>query len=365
MEPDEVRDGEEARDRVAVHVLWEAVLLVALGATAALVAARSPSAFSGDQLRGQLVALSASVLLASAAATSLRVAAPNLAVGAIAVGAGALLGWLTVDRGLSLAAAAGVVAGAAVGAGLLLGLLVSGLRAPGWAAGVGAAALLGAGVTALLGARSFVLVDPPDLLRWAWPLFGGAAALSVLAAGAALAPRVRARVGAYRAHADPAAARGASAGAVVVGGLVMSCLLAAVAGAVVTVRLGAVLPGDGSATTATVGAFAAALLGGVSAHGRRGGLLGTALAACTLHLLILWLTLGDAPAWAQPAVLGGALLVGLIVTRLVEALGTPREPDFVPGTLPPAEPPPYEQPTQQQPYDQQQYDPFPRYVERY
>ena len=233
MEPDEVRDGEEARDRVGVHVLWEAVLLVALGATAALVAARSPSAFSGDPLRGQLVALSASVLLACAAAASLRVAAPNLAVGAVAVGAGALLGWLTVDRGLSLAAAAGVVAGAAVGAGLLLGLLVSGLRAPGWAVGLGAAALLGAGVTALPGARPLVLVDPPDLLRWAWPLFGG------------------------------------------------------------------------------------------------------------------------------------ALLVGLVVTRLVETLGTPREPDFVPGTLPPAEPSPYEQRTQQeQPYDQQPYDPFPRYVER-
>src|SRR5438128_7107816 len=118
MEPDQMFDGEDRRDRLAVHVVWEAVLLVGLAAAAALVWSRSTAALSGDPLRGQLITAAAAVLLASAAAVSLRVAAPNLAVGATAAGAGALVGWLTGERGWALPAACGIVAGAAVAAGL-------------------------------------------------------------------------------------------------------------------------------------------------------------------------------------------------------------------------------------------------------
>jgi hypothetical protein len=55
---------------------------------------------------------------------------------------------------------------------------------------------------------------------------------------------------------------------------------------------------------------------------------GTVLAASTLQLVLLWLTLGDIAAWIEVVVLGGAVLLGLGVSRLIEWLGTPRPADF-------------------------------------
>jgi predicted outer membrane lipoprotein len=93
-------------------------------------------------------------------------------------------------------------------------------------------------------------------------------------------------------------------------------------------RVRAVVPDDGLLLLAQ--AAAAALLGGTSAHGRRGGVLGTALAAAFLQLAALWLALVEAEQWTRPALLGGAIGVGLLVGRLVEAAGsrTPPEPEL-------------------------------------
>jgi ribose/xylose/arabinose/galactoside ABC-type transport system permease subunit len=306
----------------------------------ALVWSRSTGALSGDRLREQLVAGAAAVLLASAFAVSLRAAAPNLAAGGIAVAVGVLTGYLTDHHGLQVGAACAIAAGAAAGAGLLLGLLVAGLRAPGWAVSLGGATLLAAGVLDLAGGRPLPLPDQPNLLRWAWVLFGGAALLSIGGGAFAAAPRVRAAAGRYRIDRDPAAGRGTPAGATVVGALVLSALLAAASGLVTTLRLHATTPVDGTTSLLTVAAFAAALLGGTSVHGRRGGVFGTVLAASTLQLVLLWLTLGNIAQWVQVTVLGGAVLIGLGVSRLVEWLGTP-PPDEFDMTVPIPEEDPY------------------------
>jgi ribose/xylose/arabinose/galactoside ABC-type transport system permease subunit len=311
-----------------VHVAWEAVLLIGLGVAAALVWSRSTGALSGDRLRDQLVAGSAAVLLASSFAVSLRAAAPNLAAGGIAAAAGVLTGYLANHNDLQLGANCAIAAGAAAGAGLLLGLLVVGLRAPAWAVSLGGVTLLAAAVLDLTGSQPLTLPDQPDLGRWAWALFGGAALLSVGGGAFGAAPRVRAAVSRYRVDGDPAIGRGGPAGSSVLGALVLSALLAAASGLVSALQVHAARPVDRTTALLTIAAFAAALLGGTSVHGRRGGVFGTVLAASCLQLVLLWLALGNVAQWVQVAVLGGAVLVGLGVSRLVEWLGTPPPDEF-------------------------------------
>ncbi|HZM75432.1 MAG TPA: hypothetical protein VFC19_06880, partial [Candidatus Limnocylindrales bacterium] len=72
----------------------------------------------------------------------------------------------------------------------------------------------------------------------------------------------------------------------------------------------------------TAVAIGAALVGGTSAFGRRGGLFGTILGTSVLALLMVY---GDQSGWnISPLLLaGGAVGTGLIVTRLVETFGRP------------------------------------------
>jgi ribose/xylose/arabinose/galactoside ABC-type transport system permease subunit len=328
VEPQHAVDEPAERDRLAVHFAWEAVLLIVLGAGAALVWSRSTDALSGDPLRGQLVIGAGSVLLSTAFALSLRAAAPNLAAGSIAVGAGALTAYLTDAQRLQLGAAIGITAGAALLVGALMGLAVIGLRAPAWAVGIGVATLLAAAATELTGDGGRALPADPDLTRWAWVLFGGAALLSVAGGAFGAAPRVRAVVGRYRPASDPSWPRGSDAGVVAVGALALSALLAAGAGLVFTLRVHSAGPVGNSSLLTTVAAFAAALVGGTSVHGRRGGIFGTVLAASALQMFLLWLALGGVAEWIRVCVVGGAVLLGLAVSRLIEHLGRPGEPDL-------------------------------------
>ncbi|MEN3289765.1 MAG: hypothetical protein V7634_4065, partial [Bradyrhizobium sp.] len=93
------------------------------------------------------------------------------------------------------------------------------------------------------------------------------------------------------------------------------------AGVIAALRVHAAAPVDGSVSLTTVAAFAAALLGGTSVHGRRGGVFGTVLAASALQLLLLWLSLGNIAQWIQITVLGGAVILGLVITRLIAPAG--------------------------------------------
>jgi ribose/xylose/arabinose/galactoside ABC-type transport system permease subunit len=314
------------RDRIWVNVVWEVLLAAAVVVAALAVRAEDAAALSGDGLRDLLVVTAAGVLLGSAFALSLRAAVPNLAVGAAAVAAGTLTGWLVADRGYELRTAALVALGAAAALGLALAALVTGFRAPAWAAGLAAALGLYAVLLSMSAGRSLLLPGAPDLRRWAWSLAGGAVALSVAGGLLGLLPGVRAAVGRYRPTADPAAGRGGRAAFAAGAALVGSTVLAAAAGLLLAMRVRAAVPDDGLLLLAQ--AAAAALLGGTSVHGRRGGVLGTALAAAFLQLAALWLALVEAEQWTRPALLGGAIGVGLVVGRLVEAAGfrTPPEP---------------------------------------
>ena len=328
MEPDGIEPAAHrrpvSRDRVWVHMVWE--VLLAAGVVAAVLAVRheDAGALSGNGLRGLLVLVAAGILLGSAFALSLRAAVPNLAVGAVAVTAGVLTAWLRAEHGYELRIAALITLGAAVTLGLATAIVVVGFRLPAWAVGLGAVFGLLAAVQSMSAGRSLLLQGGPDLRDWAWPLAAGAAALSILGGLLGLLPRARLTLGQYRPSGDAAAARGSRAALTASAALIGSTVLAAGAGLVLALRVRAVVPDDG--LTLLGAAAAAAFLGGTSAYGRRGGVFGTVLAAGFLQLAALWLGLVQAQPWTRPALLGGAIVLGLLVGRVVEAAGTVEPP---------------------------------------
>ncbi|MGC4747781.1 ABC transporter permease [Micromonospora sp. DT201] len=314
---DDPTHGEPGRDRVGVHLGWEFVLLAGLATLGWLLWQENPAALRADNLRTLLIDAVGLGLLALAAGLSLRTAAPNLAVGPVAV-ASALHYAEQGDRGLP-ASVGPAVAVAALG-GLALALAVVVLHVPGWAASLAAAA----GVVVFIERRTApVLVqgdyDPGRNCGW---LFAGFAAVAILGGLFGAVRAIRRLVGRYRPVADPAHRRGAGAAVVTAVALVGSTVLAALAGVLFAANgPGAVEPTSG--LDWTVLAIGAALLAGTSAYGRRGGVFGTVLA---VSLVIVFQAYAPERGWTLSNwVVGGtALGVGLVVTRLVETFGRPR-----------------------------------------
>ncbi|MEH1165753.1 ABC transporter permease [Micromonospora sp. CPCC 205539] len=309
--------GEPGRDRIGVHVGWEIVLLIGLAALGWLLWRADSDVLRAANLRTLLVDLVGLGLLALAAGLSLRTAAPNLAIGPVAVAA-ALHYAEQGDRGLP-SSIGPAVAVAAVG-GLALALVVVVLHVPGWAASLAGAA----GVVVYIERRSEpVLVQGNyDPGRNAGYLLAGFAAVAVLGGLFASIRAVRRLVGRYRPIADPARRRGVVAAVVTAAALVGSTVLAALAGVLLAAN------GDGPVTPTpglewTVVAIGVALLGGTSAYGRRGGVFGTLLA---VGLVTVFSAYARTRGWTvSPWALGGvALGGGLLVTRLVETCGRPR-----------------------------------------
>ena len=146
--------------------------------------------------------------------------------------------------------------------------------------------------------------------------------LAVVGGLLGLVKPVRRAVGRFRPVGDPAWRRGAGAAAVASLALIGSSLLASVAGILIALDVRTVGP-DENGLSLTGLALGAALLGGTSAFGRRGGLFGTVLAVALVVLLIRY---ADVEHWdlSRLAIAACAIAAGLIVTRLVETFGRPR-----------------------------------------
>ncbi|RAO53028.1 hypothetical protein PSN01_03975 [Micromonospora saelicesensis] len=213
--------------------------------------------------------------------------------------------------------------------GLALALAVVVLHVPGWAASLAGAAA----VVVYIERRSApVLVQGDyDPTSSAGYLFAGFAAVAVLGGLFGAIRAIRRLVGRYRPIADPARRRGAVAAVVTAVALVVSTVLAALAGMLLAANdPGPVVPTSG--LDWTVLAIGVALLAGTSAYGRRGGVFGTLLA---VGLVTVFQVYAPERGWTLSNwVVGGAALgVGLLATRLVETLGRPR-----PGSLERPEP---------------------------
>jgi hypothetical protein len=110
------------------------------------------------------------------------------------------------------------------------------------------------------------------------------------------------------------------AAVIAVAATVASAVLAGLGGVLAVTLTHQVAASDGLDLTAL--AVGAALLGGTSAFGRRGGVFGTVFAVGLLTIANQYLTVTNR-AWSTAALGAVALGVGLAVTRLVERFGRP------------------------------------------
>jgi len=320
---DDPEHGEPGRDRMAVHALWEMVLLLAAAALLYLLHDARPAALKGDEFSSLLLAGAELGLVAVAMGLTLRAGAANLAIGPIAYAA-ALFFAKNSERGLLMTAS--ITALIALGVGVVIAVLVVGFHVPGWAASLGVSLALMAWIADQRDEKVVAgAYDPHNHALW-WLL-----AVVVLGVGGSvlgLIRPLRRSVGRFRPVHDPARRRGGGAATITGLSIAGSALLAAVAGILTALDARTVATtenGLAAAGLATTGlALGAALLGGTSAYGRRGGVFGTILAVTAMTLLFRY---SAAEGWsiAPLAVAGGAIMIGLIVTRLVETFGRPRQ----------------------------------------
>ncbi len=310
----------DTRDRIGIHLGWEAVLLVGTGAVAYLLYRVDPAALKGPALDTLLVTAAAIGLLVLGASLSLRAYVPNLAVGPIAVAAGLQFAE-NGDRGI-VSAGAQAIAIAVVGS-VVVALIVVLLHVPGWAATLAGA--LGVVTFNQMHVGPTTVQGGYDPLPRAYFFFAGFAALAVVGGLLGTVPSIRRSVGWMRPTGDPSLRRGAVGALAVIGALVLSSILATVAG----LLLAAVATGPLPARTGlewTGIAIGAAMVAGTSAFGRRGGIFGTLLAVTALTLFMDYAVRRDLDI-ALFAIAAALLAAGLAVTRLVESFSKPRTPD--------------------------------------
>jgi ribose/xylose/arabinose/galactoside ABC-type transport system permease subunit len=295
------------------HLVWEGVLLVVVIVLAVVVPLVGP-AFAFSDLIARVGYLG---LIASGLAFSFRTGTPNLAVGALAVSAGAIGAGLSAHSGWPalLAMLVGVIVVTVVGA--VAGLLVAALSVPAWAVTIGVAVVVTA-VTFSAGQGVVVplqsVVEIPGSL---WFLLF----LLVSLGGAALwrVPGVRTALSASRPSADPARWAGFRAGIGALVGITVSSLLAGLGGVGYTIALRSSVPGSNDGLL--WGSLAAVLIGGVSVFGRRAGIAGTVLGVVIVQIAqTVMALLGLSATWTS-VVTGLLIIVGLGVSRGLESIG--------------------------------------------
>lgn len=271
-----------------VVLVWEGFLGIL---TIALIVAALLSAPPSQYLVYILAQAGALGLVATGLALSFRTGTPNLAVGSIA--AFTAMVSASLMSGLGWTAAIIAILIATVG-GLLLGLFVTALSAPAWAVTLGAAVACEALVNGIADAR--VIPVDIDFPTYVWPVL-----FVIVSLGGALAwPALRVK----------------SPWITAMVGLGGSSLLAALGGVALLTRTHAASPVSGWTTTTL--ALAAVLLGGISVHGKRGGVAGTVLAVLFLSLVQGQLVLWAAPQWVFQVIAGAVILGALLAGRLAD-----------------------------------------------
>lgn len=330
-ELDGVFDGPESsgRDRLAVHWIWEVLLLIAVGVLGFLLWRADSGTLRGDELSLLLVLAAGFGLLGLAAGLTLRAGAPNLAIGPVAVAAGVYYAQHGADGVVSATVGA-------LGTALLLGaavaIVVVTLHVPGWAASLAAGAA--AVVWLQLQPAEIELAGGYDPSGQAAFLFALVAALGILGGLLGTLRGVRGALGRFRPVGDPAAWRGGLAALMTGGAILLSMVFATGAGVLLVAGYGEPVgpgqPVEGVSgvtwLTWTAIGFGVALAGGTSAYGRRGGVFGTVLAVLAL---LLFQRYQAEQGWAIALLATGAVAVagGLLVTRIVETFGGHRDAD--------------------------------------
>lgn len=306
------------RDRLAVHWLWELVLLLAVGGLGYLLWRNDPDLLRGENLSTLLVYATAYGLLGLGAGVTLRAGAPNLAIGPVA--AAAML-YFAQEGGDGVVPPTLLATGAAVALGVAVALVIILFEVPGWAASL--AASLAVLVWIGLQPEQVALAGAYDPTSQATFLFLTVAAIGMLGGLIASLQSVRRSLGRYRPVGDPGERRGPGAALMAGFAVVVSMALAVPAGVLLAAVSGdPVVAGSGLELTGI--GMAVALVGGASAFGRRGGVLGGTLAVAGLVLFHEYQRLQG---WriSLLATAAVALVIGLLVSRIVETFGRSRQ----------------------------------------
>lgn len=319
------------------HLIWEAVLFLAVVVTTAALLLVTPATW--ETLFRQVGLLG---LVAAALALSIRTRTPNLAVAGIAGAAGALYAELvtgSMDAAPLLALV--IVLAVALPLGLLLGLIVGATSAPAWAVSLGGLAAAQAVMLGLSGAEGTNVSE-----RLPAPLSTSASwfvifLLLSLGGGAVFAiPAVRRLAGPGGEPRPAFSGRKLLAGLLGMGG---SSVVAGLAG-VASVHESAFFQPASFSVYQLLTALAAVLIGGVSAFGGRGGVAGTVLGVTLVSAVGIRLTTADLDIWLRQSVLWGAIalaiVVGALISRLLEAIAPQFPDDAPPAPAAPAAPPP-------------------------
>jgi ribose/xylose/arabinose/galactoside ABC-type transport system permease subunit len=329
---------EPERDRLSVHLIWEAFLgLVAVVLVGVLLATEP-----GRAMTTVLQQAGAIGLLAAGLSLSLRTGTPNLAVGALAGFTGGLAAYLSFNNGWSVPVAMTVGVAAAVGIGVVLGALIGVLSVPAWAATLGAATILEAGIIGLTDGRSTFAGITSEYPTGTW--FGLFLLVSLGGGVLWLIPGLRQRLSAVRRPGEPGRWGGLWPGLGALVGITGSSFLAGLGG---VAQLSLVRIADPQAGQFLVFlALAAVLLGGTSVFGRRAGVTGTASAVMIILIARVLFLLHGVPGWVANLFVGLMILLGLGASRGLESItdalnATRRAPaPAVPGAGVPAPAPP-------------------------
>ncbi len=335
---------EAIRDRVWPHLVWELLLAVGVAVLFLVFRQQGSPGFESDDYKPVWWWASMLGLLAMGFSLSLRVGMPNLAIGSIFLGGAVLSSMIYREQGWEVwpSVATAVAIGAV--AGLLLGLVIAVLHVPAWAASLGAGLAVLAWTVNSLSTDVQLTLAPshgPDLFGyWEW-IFIGIAGVSVLGGAIGAISALRTSWG-IPTKADPATRPGAGGVLASLAGLMLSSALAAVAGGLLWIGVEAeqsssALSGLAASNSDVMDqlfgngglivlVLATVLLGGVSAFGRRGGIFGTMLATLAMVLLVVESVFDFGSPYSYLYLIAGALLLGLVVTRVLEASCTRTQP---------------------------------------
>jgi simple sugar transport system permease protein len=115
-------------------------------------------------------------------------------------------------------------------------------------------------------------------------------------------------------NAEAARAAGIRVDRLVIGVFIVGGLLAAIAGLMLSGRIGAVTANQGQNLIFT--AFAAAVIGGISLEGGRGNIIGALTGVLLLGVISNILTLAQVPTFWIDAIYGGIIVLALVITKL-------------------------------------------------
>jgi ribose/xylose/arabinose/galactoside ABC-type transport system permease subunit len=304
--------GGPGRDRLVVHLIWEVFLGLLAVVLVGVLLATEP----GRAMTNVLQQAGAVGLLAAGLSLSMRTGTPNLAVGALAGFTGGLAAHLSFNNGWSVSVAMTTGVAAAIGIGVVLGLLIGALSVPAWAATLGAATILEAGVIGLNDGRATFARITSEYPTGTW--FGLFLFVSLGGGVLWLIPGLRQRLSAVRRPGEPGRWGGLWPGVGALVGLTGSSFLAGLGG---VAQLSLVRIADPQAGQFLLFlALAAVLLGGTSVFGRRAGVTGTASAVMIILIARILFLLHGVPSWVATLFVGLMILLGLGASRGLESI---------------------------------------------